>query len=487
MQSGGGGGMTGETAVADGGASDMATPPIVGGEANAASPASPPPNPLARIKTYAFAAAEVQAEVDAKLIQIGKGARVKGFRPGHVPLRTARQRWGGQCLRETLAEKAHERFAEEAAAMEEQPATAPRYAPAAVAEGGGLYQVECHYEAMPAIAEPDFSAQEIRRPTLEVGEKEVDEMIQKLRRDSGRYLETDREARSDDRLLVDFEAYRGDELLESGKDRQWILDSPLLHGEVSKQLQGARAGDVRTAMIKQPDDHPEESLRGAEVRTEIKVKSVSELQLPPLNQEFFAQFNLGGGADSDSNSDSDSKTEQEGLAAFREEVRGRLQSEVERRLRRSMHLQAMGALLKATPPFDLPREMVQMEAAGMYQKLQEEAKAHGLPGVSAEAVPRVYSEAARRVALGLIIGRWREREKPEIADAEMDAQLDSIAADYEDAAAFKARMKQDERAMGALRLSLLEEKAAKWAQSQTKIVDEPLTLTQLLSGNNEQL
>ena len=403
-----------------------------------------------------------------RLARIGKTARINGFRPGHVPLRVMQNRWGGRCLAEVLSEKAGARFAEESAKMTERPASSPRVSPSAVAAEGG-YRVECVYEALPEVAAPDLSTQKIRRPALEIGDAEIDEMIARLRRDAGEYAEVSRAAQADDCIFVDFRACRGDTTLEEGKNRRWILDSPLLKGEVADALLGAKAGDARDIVIadaaQSAGANSEETSSGEEARMEVQINKVCELRLPELNEDFFARFGIS-----------------EGEAAFRKMVGERLRAEVAQRTHRSVHDQAMNALLAATPKFDLPRSLVQMEAASMLAQMQNEARARGLPQASAKMAPQMFAEAARRVALGLIVARWREREKIEIADADADARLDEIAGGYENPAEFKARALQDEKMMHALRLEILERRAAEWVCARADTSDEKVSLSQLLSG-----
>ena len=142
--------------------------PIIGEGATEEPAAETAENPLARQLTYTFAAGEIDAVVGERLSQMSKKAKINGFRPGHVPMRVMRERWGGHCLGEILTEKANARFAQEAGGMNERPAASPQISPSAVADSGN-YKVECYYEAMPEVAAPDFDKQEIHRPTLTVG------------------------------------------------------------------------------------------------------------------------------------------------------------------------------------------------------------------------------------------------------------------------------------------------------------------------------
>lgn len=435
--------------------------PIIGEGATEEQAVEPAENPLARQLTYTFAAGEVDAAVGERLSQMSKKARINGFRPGHVPMRVMRQRWGGHCLGEILTEKANARFTKEASEMKERPAASPQIAPSSVADGGD-YKVECHYEAMPEVKAPDFEKQEIRRPTLTVGESEIDEMIERLRRDAGHYAEVPRAAESTDRVKVDFEVMRDGQKAESTEGHHWFLDSPAMSSEVSNEIIGSSAGDSREITIRHPDDHPDEQLRGVEILLKVKVREVSELHLPEMNEGFFARFGA--------------KTEED----FRKMVGERLTDEVSRRLRQTMHSRAMNALITATPPFPLPRALVQMEASSMFRRMQEEARSHGMPSVSSEMAHHTYSEAARRVALGLIIARWHEDTKTKVSDDEINTRIDEVSSGYEDPKGFAARARGDERMRQAVRLEILEQKAAEWVCESAQTLDEPVTLSQLL-------
>ncbi len=432
----------------------------------AATPSqTPPPDPLARTVVYHFAPAEVDAQVDKRLMQLAKNARVNGFRPGRVPMRVMRERWGGGCIAETLAEKAQEKFAAEADTMNERPMSSPQISPSVVAAADG-YRVECRYEVMPDIAAPDLSAQKIRRPVLTVGDAETDEMIARLRRDAGEYKETERPARADDRVNVDFVARREGETIEEEKNRDWPLNSPMLK-DIADSIVGASAGDTREVKINHPDDHPDESLRGAQTQMEVKINKVFELHPHPLDNSFFAQF----GVDGDENN-------------FREMVKDRLTAEVDMRIRRSVHEQAMNALLAATPQFDLPRSLVRAEAAGMIDGMRKEARAHGVPDTTVKMTPQIVSAAVRRVALGLIIGKWREREKIEIAENELETRLHEIATSYQNPEEYKTRARADQRTMHALHLEIIEQRAAAWVCERADTADEKTSLSDLLAAES---
>ena len=433
-----------------------------------------PPNPLARQIDYAFDLQEIDAEVGRRLSTLAKTARINGFRAGRIPQSVMQQRWGGRCLNEILHEKANARFSAELPNMTERPTAVPQFLPAAVVNDKN-YQVQVRYEVFPEIKPPDFSRQTIVRPLLQVGDAEIDEMIAKLRRDVGHYTETTAAAataQEHNRVTVDFSVSHNGEPPEESKDRKWVLRSPTLGDEITRQIIGATIGETRDIKLKHPDNHPEESLRGTEMDIKVTIKSIEELQLPPLNDEFYARF--GVTASEDTNMET----------AFRQLVAARLKSEVDNRLRQSLHNRAMNSLIAATPPFPLPHSLVQMEATSMYEQMKKNAEQQGMSEISPQMTTHIYSEAARRVALGLIIADWRTRENVEVSEDDITARLNEIAASYENPTEFVTQTRKNERFLQALRLELIERQAAEWICQSAQTSEEQITLSQLFNENS---
>ena len=68
----------------------------------------------------------VEREVDSRLRTVGKTARIKGFRPGKVPERVVRQKFGKQIREEVLADLLQRSYSDAVLQENLQPAGAPR-------------------------------------------------------------------------------------------------------------------------------------------------------------------------------------------------------------------------------------------------------------------------------------------------------------------------------------------------------------------------
>ena len=429
-------------------------------------------NALIRQKEYEFSAETIDKSVNTMLSQQGRKANIKGFRPGKAPLSVLRRLFGKDMLERTLMGEAQRQFSEDMQSASERAAAAPFFSPSGVAVDN-VYRVSCQYEVLPDVGAPDFSGKSLKIPTLSVGDAEVSEMIDILRRRHGKYVATTTPATAGHRVLVDFASTGGDDatVVEEGKDRLLTLGDKHLRIEFNQALEGAQSGDVRSAELVVPDDHPNERLRGGTITTKITVKEVQVLEPAMLDNDFFSAMGVveGGGEEK-----------------FREMVGKHLQREVSVRLRNFLQRRALDVLVAATPDFPLPEVLVYHESSGLLQRARQHWQQQGGDAIASSLrLENFVDEARRRVSLGLVLSAWQKRHSPDISDADKEARLDEIAEAYESPDAAKAQMRANPQQMEAVHLSVLEDKVTDWVRTQATSEEEKLSLAKLLGDDAE--
>src|ERR1700685_4267557 len=123
--------------------------------------------------------AQASKEIATRLKELSRTARLKGFRPGKAPLTVIRRQFGQQVHREVIGELMQSSFAEAVTQNQLSPAGSPRIEPTSVAEGQDLTYVAT-FEVLPEIALQPIGGLSIERVTAEVGEADVDAMIEGL-------------------------------------------------------------------------------------------------------------------------------------------------------------------------------------------------------------------------------------------------------------------------------------------------------------------
>jgi trigger factor len=145
----------------------------------------------------------VEQAIDERLRRVGRTARLKGFRPGKVPLKVIRQQYGAQVRQEVLTDLVQSSFAEAVSQQKLSPAAGPRIEPLATSPGEDL-RYRAVFEILPEVELRKVEGLAVARPTAEVSEGDVDAMVENLRAQRPKFVTVERESRDGDRITMDF-------------------------------------------------------------------------------------------------------------------------------------------------------------------------------------------------------------------------------------------------------------------------------------------
>ena len=250
---------------------------------------------------------EIQQKVNGRLKELSKQVRIKGFRPGRVPMSVVRQRYGKQARQEIVGDAIQESLQQAISDEKLRPAAMPRLdAPPRDLDNGDV-EFDAIIEVYPEIDPIDAAALEIERLDAEVEESDVDEMLKTLREQRRTWDEVEREAAEGDQVVIDFAA-EGDEgrVPEEGATRMAIVIGSSGFDEMDKLVTGLKAGDKKKKKLEFPEGFRESSLAGKKAKAEIEVVKVSEPKIPEVDKEFIESFGIEDGT----------------LEGLREEIRG---------------------------------------------------------------------------------------------------------------------------------------------------------------------
>ena len=125
-------------------------------------------------------AAKFEGEVEAKLKQAAGQARIKGFRPGKVPMREVRRRFADGIRQEVSSELMQSSFADAISKQAMAPAGMPSIQNVVMEEGKD-FEFTAEFEIFPEIELADFGLINVERPVATVTESDIDKMIETLR------------------------------------------------------------------------------------------------------------------------------------------------------------------------------------------------------------------------------------------------------------------------------------------------------------------
>src|SRR5687767_15996070 len=95
-------------------------------------------------------AVEIDKAVDERLQRLSRTVRLKGFRPGKVPVKVVRQQFGQQVRQEVLGDVMQSTFNEAVIQEKLTPASGPRIEPISLEQGADL-KYRAVFEVLPQI------------------------------------------------------------------------------------------------------------------------------------------------------------------------------------------------------------------------------------------------------------------------------------------------------------------------------------------------
>jgi trigger factor len=406
---------------------------------------------------------EIDTEIEKRLKQLTRTVKLRGFRPGKVPLKVVAQQYGSQVRQEVLGDTVQKTFA---AAVKEQNlrvAGFPRIEPKSEDSNPAQFEYSAIFEIYPEIKLGDLSQKTIERPTLSLSEADVDKTIEIMRKQRVVYEPVERTAAAGDQVVVDFRGTISGEEFQggSGTDQVFVLGQGRMLKDFENQLLGMRAGESKTFELHFPEDYHGKQLAGKTADFQVTVKRVGQPRIPEVDAEFAKSL---GVADGD-------------LAKMREEVRSNVEREVKRRVASREKEQAMQMLIE-TAEVELPKALVSAET----RRLREQANRDSRSSNVSLPDDLFVKQAERRVQLGLILAELSKTRDLAPKPAQVREIVQEHAHSYEHPEeVVKWYYSQPERLSEAEALAL-ENNVVSWVLSQAKVVEKPIAFDDLMGS-----
>ncbi len=238
--------------------------------------------------TISVSKEELQAAEQVALTKLAKDIKAPGFRKGKVPASVAAKHVDPNTLAQETVDNALSKAVAEAFISENLQALArPEVAVTKFVPGSEL-EFTAETEIVPKVTLGDYKKLGVKKEKVAVSEKDIHEVIERMRSSMSEKKEVKRAAKNGDEVTIDFIGKKDDVAFEGGtaKDYKLELGSNSFIPGFEEGLVGKKAGDKEDLKLTFPDTYHVAELAGADVVFETTVKKVEEKQLPELNDEF---------------------------------------------------------------------------------------------------------------------------------------------------------------------------------------------------------
>lgn len=272
--------------------------------------------------TITVPATTIEERRGEQFSDLKRDSTVPGFRKGHAPMKLVEKRFGTEVNAQLSSQLLSSSYL---AALEKEDIKAIGdpliWIQDAQADDGseklvaveeafetmklpddGDFSYSCEIEVRPEFKIPELEGITIHQPQTEIGTKEIDEHIDRLRAMRGHYEPLEKGKVQADDLVIGHLTVTCDGHVWLDEENCQLAARPQAYSGIvmeglGEALVGAAVGDCRTCAGQAPDDHSDEKIRGKTAEVEITIAEIKRLRLPELNDEFLSGLGFEGTAE----------------------------------------------------------------------------------------------------------------------------------------------------------------------------------------------
>ncbi len=422
---------------------------------------------LERRMTVQVPSDTVNMAVEKKLNDLRKTVKIDGFRPGKVPLKVVQQKFGGHVRQEVIGDVIESSYHEAIVQENVRPAGMPSIE-SINSEDKEDMSYTATFEIYPEIGEIKLETIKIEKPVVEIVDKDLEAVIEKLREQRKNWIEVSRTAGKGDQVLVDFEGRIDGELFEggAGNDMAVEIGAGQMLPEFEAGLEGITSGGEKMVAVNFPDDYHGKEVAGKTAEFTLKATKVSEPELPDIDESFIKAFGVEDGD----------------LEKFRQDVRANMNKEINQKLKSTVKNAVMTGLLEENTiiaPSALVAEEVKslkMQAAQRMGQDMENFDSNNLPD------DMFKEEASKRVRLGLLVGEVIKSEKIELDQSLLETTLVEMAASYEQPDQVRDYYRQNKEARSSLEGMVLEDQVVSHILDKAKVTEKQSSFEDIMNN-----
>jgi trigger factor len=361
---------------------------------------------------------DVTRELDKAYKTLKTNAKIKGFRPGKVPLSLLEKRFKKEMHEEVSGQLIQNSYGEALGQAELVPLGEPAIDRPDL-EKGQAYRYSATIEVRPPVGDLDLNGLKLKEKVHVIDDVETETQLKMLQKRNAQLksVDEDRPVRDKDVVIIDYEGFKDGKPLEPARKTenfQVEIGSGRILEDFDKQLVGMEPDSTKEFQVRFPDDYYNKDLAGLEVTFKVTLKEIKEEILPELDDEFAKD--LG---------------EYETLDELKEAIRKDLEQRYKAESRRQLREDIIDKLIEQSD-FELPEALVKGELAGVVRDAQSLMAQRGMSleqsGQTEEELSAKYLPMAeRKVREYLLIEKVIDQEEITLTDELLDEAYEEFA------------------------------------------------------------
>lgn len=377
------------------------------------------------VLTITVPAAEFDSALDEAFKKVSKDVSVPGFRKGKIPRQMFEKRFGVESLYQDAIDivlpQAYTAAVEEAGIS---PVDQPDVDVEEIEQGQDLV-FKAKVTVEPEVALGEYKGLEAEAVDTEVTQEDVQQEIDsKLESHADMVVKEDGKVEEGDTVNLDFDGYVDGEQFEGGKAEGYDLEigSGSFIPGFEEQVVGLGVDDEKDVELTFPEEYHAEELAGKEAVFKVKINSIKVKETPELDEELLKEL------------DEEVESVDEYKAKLEKELKESKENQAETSMKEQLVEQAAD-----NAEIDVPDAMVKTETDKMIQEFEQRLSQQGinmemyqqLSGQDEDALrDQMKDDAEKRVRTNLVLKQIASDENIEVADEDMDAELEKMSEQF---------------------------------------------------------
>ncbi len=417
---------------------------------------------------------DIKKKQEVRLKEVGKTAKLPGFRAGKVPLKMLEQKYGRAVMGEVLELVVNDATAKVLKDKNIRPAMQPKIEVKEFDEGKDLI-FSMELEKLPTFDVMDLKGLKLTRPVAKVDPKAVDETLERLASGNRSMKPVEgRATKKGDVAVITFHGRTADDNVQHEGMHAHGVELELGGGRFipgfEDQLVGKNAGEEIEVKVTFPADYGAKELAGRDAIFDTVIESISEPGPGEINDDLAKKLGL------------------EDVAGLKAAVEQQMNAEYEMQSRMKVKRELLD-ILDEKHDFEIPQSMVDAEYKGIVAQIEAERKANPAengPELTEEEREELELIAERRVRLGLILSEIGNKEKVTVNDKELQRAVIMEAQKYpgQEKMVFDYYQK-NRNALDMLRAPIFEEKVVELIFKDATITDKEVSVEELTKEEDD--
>jgi len=276
----------------------------------------------------------------------------------------------------------------------------------------------------PSVELGKYNGVTVTRIDTSVSDEELEAALQKELENNARTVTvTDRAVAMDDTAVIDFEGFTDGVAFEGGKGENYelVIGSHSFIDTFEDQIVGHNVGDEFDVNVTFPEEYQSADLAGKPAVFKVKVNEIKAKEMPALDDEFASEV-----------------SEFETLDEYKADLKTKLENNKKNDAKKTQEDEAIQKIIDASK-MDIPEAMIRTQCESMVDEFAQRLAQSGLSmeqymqfsGQSVDQfMEQVRPEALTRIQSSLVLEQIAKDENLEVTDADIDAEIEKMAAMY---------------------------------------------------------